>query len=270
MPSRTPEPTGGPSLPSATDNVSEPTAPAQRFAFVTGACSDLGGAIAEELYARGMNVALADLDVVQASRFAKRLGERAMAVEVDVRSRSSFQQAFSLAEREIGPMDTLVNAAARLVEGSFWDVIDEAEWDDVIAANLRSAVFGCQIAGHAMRQRNWGRIVNLSSLAGQRGGLRVGLGYAAAKAGVLVLTKMAAAELSPHGVTVNAVVPGAIRVPSLEALPAERLAAFTNAIAVRRLGEASDVARLVAFLVDVNSGYISGAALDVNGGAFMR
>jgi 3-oxoacyl-[acyl-carrier protein] reductase len=121
-----------------------------------------------------------------------------------------------------------------------------------------------------MRSRGRGRIINLSSLAGQQGGAVAGAHYAASKAGIIVLTKIAAQELAPHGVTVNAIAPAAVRTPVMDDMPADRLEAVRQRIPVGRFGEPEEVAALAVFLASDEAAYITGATLDVNGGLSMR
>jgi 3-oxoacyl-[acyl-carrier protein] reductase len=236
-----------------------------RAAIVTGAAQGLGEAIARALHARGATVVLADLNVEPADDVAASLGERARAVECDVRSKGSLRRVLE----EAGEVDVMVNNAARTVSRPFWE-IGEDEWDDVLAVNLRGVFFGCQLAGEHMRERGRGRIVNLSSLAGQQGGTVAGAHYAASKAGIIVLTKIVAQELAPHGVTVNAIAPAAVRTPVMDDLPADRLEAVRQRIPVGRFGEPEEVAAMAAFLASDEAGYITGATLDINGGLLMR
>jgi 3-oxoacyl-[acyl-carrier protein] reductase len=209
-------------------------------------------------------VVLADVNVEGAERVAASLGERARAVECDVRSKGSLERALE----EAGRVDVMVNNAARTIPRSLWE-LEQDEWDDVLAVNLRGVLFGCQLAGAAMRGRGWGRIVNLASVAGQQPGA-MGAHYAASKAGIVILTKMFAAELAADGVTVNAVAPAAVRTPVFDSLSEERLEALRTRIPVGRFGEPAEVGELVAFLCSDAAGYITGATLDVNGGLLMR
>jgi 3-oxoacyl-[acyl-carrier protein] reductase len=243
-----------------------------RVALVTGAGQGIGAAIAETLHRGGAKVAVADVRVDAATETSQAIdstSRRSLPVEVDVRSRESVARAFETAEAALGPIDILVNNAAITAQGSVWEIEPE-EWDDVLAVNLRGTLLCSQIAGPAMERRGFGRIVNLASLAGQQGGTVAGAHYAASKAGILVLTKILAKELAGKGVTVNAVVPAAVRGPVMDTMPAERLAALERTIPVGRFGEAAEVAALVVFLCSAEAGYITGAALDINGGLGMR
>jgi 3-oxoacyl-[acyl-carrier protein] reductase len=195
---------------------------------------------------------LADVNIEGAEAVARSLGDRARAVECDVRSKESLRRVVEDADA----VDVMVNNAARTVARPFWE-IEEDEWDD-------------QLAGERMRERGRGRIINLASLAGQQGGAVAGAHYAASKAGIVVLTKIVAQELAPHGVTVNAIAPAAMRTPVMDAMPADRLEAVRQRIPVGRFGEAEEVGALAAFLASDEAGYITGATLDVNGGLFMR
>jgi 3-oxoacyl-[acyl-carrier protein] reductase len=207
---------------------------------------------------------LADVNADGAEAVARSLGERARAVECDVRSKESLRRVIE----EAGRVDVMVNNAARTIPRSLWE-LEQEEWDDVLAVNLRGVLFGCQLAGPQMRERGWGRIVNLASVSGQQPGA-MGAHYAASKAGIVILTKMFAAELAPDGVTVNAVAPAAVRTPSFAILSEERLEALRERIPVGRFGEPAEVGELVAFLCSDAAAYITGATLDVNGGLLMR
>ena len=163
----------------------------------------------------------------------------------------------------------LVNNAARTEFSSFWE-IDVDEWDDVLATNLRGTYLGCRVVGAQMRDRGAGRIVNLASVAGQRGASATGVHYAASKAAIVALTRHAATALAGHGVTVNAVAPAAIDGPMVSLVPPEKVEAMVKTIPVGRLGRGEEVAAAVAYLASDAAGFVTGATLDVNGGMLMR
>ena len=243
-----------------------------RAAIVTGAGRGLGEAIAIELAGRGARVLLADIDGEAAALAAAAIRDSGGAAEsapLDVADWAAVHQLVSDFTARAERLDILVNNAARSVARSFWE-IDPAEWDDVMAVNLRGVVAGCRAAGAIMREAKWGRIVNLASLAGQQGGINGGAHYAASKAGIIVLTKIVAAELAGSGVTVNAVAPAAIEGPIMDAMPAERQEAIAASIPVGRAGRPEEVAATVAFLASERAAFITGTTIDVNGGLFMR
>ena len=235
-------------------------------AIVTGAARGIGEAIARRLHADGFRVALADIDVAGVEAIAAELGDPALALELDVRQFDSW-------ERLLGGLDydlyALVNNAARTEFRSFWE-IDLDEWDDVLETNLRGTYLGCRVVGAALRERGRGRIVNLASDAAFAASGASGAHYAASKAGVVAVTRRAATELAPYGVTVNAVAPAAIDGPLAQSVLRERLAEKLADIPVGRLGRPEEVAALVSFLLSDDAGYITGATLDVNGGVLMR
>jgi len=241
------------------------TSLAGRTAIVTGAARGLGEAIARALHGAGASVVLADVDGEGARGRAAELGDRARAEELDVRDREAFERVVQGVEH----LDVLVNNAARTVSRGFFE-IDQDEWEDVLATNLRSVLFGCQLAGARMRDQGSGRIVNIASLAGQVGGIVGGAHYAASKAGIIVLTKIVAQELAPYSVTCNAVAPAAIATPVLDAVPPDRLEAARSRIPVGRFGTADEVASLVLWLCGDDAAYVTGATYDINGGLLMR
>lgn len=246
----------------------------RRVAIVTGAGRGLGEAIARTLAAHGARVVVADLEGESATRVAREIvrgpaGGSARAVALDV---ADWEAVHAMVDETVdldGSVDILVNNAALSISRPFWE-IEPGEWDQVLTVNLRGVFAGCRAAGAHMRRRGWGRIVNLSSLAGQQGGVNGGAHYAASKAGIIVLTKILAAELARDGVTVNAVAPAAIASPILDAMPVERQEAIAASIPVGRIGTPEEVAAIVAFLACEQAGYITGATIDVNGGLLMR
>jgi 3-oxoacyl-[acyl-carrier protein] reductase len=224
-----------------------------------------------ELHAAGHLVVMADLNAAGNHAAAAEIdagGERLEAITVDVREPDASVAALDDAIARLGRLDVLVNNAAVTGATSMWEV-SVAEWDDVLDTNLRSAFLLSRAAGAHMRDRGGGRIVNLASLAGQAA-RPSGAPYAASKAGIVALTRVFARELAPHGVTVNAIAPGPMDTPMVQAVPPQVLERLVAEIPVGRIGRPDEIAALVAFLASDRAGFITGATYDINGGALMR
>jgi 3-oxoacyl-[acyl-carrier protein] reductase len=168
-----------------------------------------------------------------------------------------------------GRLDILVNNAAAAYSTRF-EQISEEEWRRALDVNLTAAFLCIQAAVPAMKSRGYGRVINLSSTAGKSVSTLGGAHYTASKAGLLGLTRAAAKELGPFGITVNAVCPGLIDTElTREHATPEELAAHARSFPIQRLGTATEVADLICFLASEQAGYITGAALDINGGDLM-
>jgi 3-oxoacyl-[acyl-carrier protein] reductase len=236
----------------------------------------LGRATALRFAQEGARLCLADrvpageiLELVRAE------GASAIEVETDVTVAGSVQAMVERTLAEFGRVDVLVNIAGVSSHGASDDV-DEAEWDRVLRGNLTSVFLCCKAVLPAMRERGYGRIVNMSSILGKNGGnprpwidpqeqKRAGnLAYGASKAGVHALTYFLAKENAHHGITVNAVAPGPIATQMTSNFPQ----ALKNLIPVGRMGQPEDVADAVAFLAGDSAGFITGEVMDVNGGAW--
>lgn len=243
------------------------------IALVTGAAQGLGRVIAERLLAAGYRVAVSDVDGERAAAAAAALdpgGDRAVGLRLDVTRKEDFQAALATLAGRWGGVHVLVNNAAMTPVTPVMEITAE-EFDAVIAVNLRGTFFGCQVFGAAMAAAGFGRIINIASLAGQNGGTATGAHYASSKGAILTLNKIFARELAAAGVTVNAIAPGPMELPSVRAaVPAERLEKLIEAIPVRHLGDPAFVADLVVQLASPQAAFTTGATWDVNGGIFMR
>lgn len=249
-----------------------------RVALITGAARGLGRAAAERFLAGGGRVVLNVRRPEQTAAVAQQLGElarpaggerRALVLAGDVASSAAVRAIVGQAMDSFGRLDVLVNNAAAAYSTRF-EQIGEEEWRRAIDVNLTAAFLCIQAALPAMKANRYGRVVNLSSTAGKSVSTLGGAHYTASKAGLLGLTRAAAKELGPHGVTVNAVCPGLIDTElTREHATPEQLAAYARSFPVQRLGTAAEVAELICFLASERAGYITGAAIDINGGDLM-
>ena len=245
-----------------------------RTAIVTGAGSarGIGRETCLRLAKAGWAVAALDLDEASAqdtARLASELnGGRAAGVACDVADAGTVDAAVGLIERDLPPVAALVNNAGITAPTRFLD-IEPGEWDRIFAVNVRGTYLVTRRVLPGLIARGYGRIVNLSSVSAIRGGgFFGGSHYSAAKAAVLGLTRALAREAGPSGVTCNAVAPGLIGTDIFAGkLSAEREAEIVAGVPVRRTGTVGDVASLIVHLCSEDAGYITGATLDVNGGA---
>ena len=236
----------------------------QKIAIVTGAAQGIGAAIADVMVREGATVIIADMNAEAAAAKAAELGGDCTSFAVTVAKMDQLQALVDFAIEKFGRIDILVNNAGVVKQIDFLE-IGEAEFDRVVEINLKGMVFLTQKVMRHMVERNYGRIVNIASLAGERGGLFAGVHYSTSKAGVNNATKCMAHRGGVHNVTVNAVAPGLIKTPMGDSLNFS-----TNEIAMKRLGTAHEVAEAVAFLASDRAQYITGSTVDVNGGVFMR
>ncbi|MBB2160519.1 SDR family oxidoreductase [Gluconacetobacter sacchari] len=238
-------------------------------ALVTGGARGLGAAIAGALAAAGYRVVLGDRDLPRAQATAARLGGHAVAL--DVTSESAIEAALDTVEAAHGLPWLLVNNAAIMKAQKVLD-IDIETFDTVMAVNLRGNFLCTQRFARRLRARDQGgRIVNIGSLAGQNGGTATGAHYAASKGAVHTLTKVFARDLAPHGITVNAISPGPLDLPSVaETIGAEAAARVAAGLPTGHLGDPATVARMVVELARPDAGSITGATIDINCGLYLR
>jgi len=238
-----------------------------RKALVTGATGGLGGAIARSLHAAGATVALSGTRADALEALAAELGERTAIVPANLADTASVEALVPSAEEKIGPLDILVNNAGITRDNLFMRMKDE-EWEQVIAVNLTAAFRLSRAAVKGMMRRRSGRIVNIGSVVGSTGNPGQG-NYAAAKAGLVGLTKALAGEVASRGITVNCIAPGFIASPMTDALNEKQREGILTRVPAGRLGEGAEVAAACLYLASQEAGYVTGQTLHVNGGMAM-
>jgi 3-oxoacyl-[acyl-carrier protein] reductase len=235
-----------------------------RTAFVTGSTRGIGRAVADALYRAGARVAVAGRDQAKAAAVAAELGERATGVACDVGQAAAVDQAIAAAERALGPVDILVNNAG-ITRDNLLLRMGEADWDEVLRANLTGAFYTTKAVLRGMMKRKQGRIINITSVVGLTGN-KGQANYAASKAGLIGFTKSVAREYGSRNILVNAIAPGFIETDMTAGLPGEARAAMLAGITLGRFGRPEEVAGAVLFLASELSGYITGQVLVVDGG----
>jgi 2-hydroxycyclohexanecarboxyl-CoA dehydrogenase len=253
--------------------VSAPAPTTPRTALVTGGARGIGRAIVEALAAHGHRVAVADILDEDAAQTAASLPTRGFPVHLDVTDAGSVNEAVARTERELGPIEILVNNAGWDEFQPFLETTEEF-WSKVIEINFK----GCLRTSHrivpGMVEREYGRVVNIGSDAARVGSSMEAV-YSGAKGGVVAFTKTLAREVARHGVTANAVCPGPTETPMLEQMlgagndTARTIEALRRAVPMRRLAKPTDIAAAVAFLASDGAGYITGQTLSVSGGLTM-
>jgi 3-oxoacyl-[acyl-carrier protein] reductase/2-hydroxycyclohexanecarboxyl-CoA dehydrogenase len=237
-----------------------------KIAVVTGAGRGLGKGIALKLAREGAKVVVCDLLEENAQAVAaeiEKAGGKAIAVKADIANKPDVEAMFAAAVSQIGPIDILVNNAGINRDGVLHKMTDE-NWDKVIAVNLTGTFYCLRLAAQQMRERGYGRIVNVASMSwlGNFGQAN----YAASKAGVVGLTKTAARELARKGITVNAVCPGFIDTEMTRGVPEKIWEIMVDKIWSGKVGSPEDVGNVVAFLASDEASYVTGEVINVSGG----
>ncbi len=235
-------------------------------AIVTGGAKGIGRHIALSLLAEGVNVAVADIDesnMAETLKAAESYSATAKSYKMNVADYSQIKKVVTEVKNEFETIDIMVNNAG-ICEAIRFDEIEEDEWDRVMDVNLKGSYFCIRAILPVMKEQGYGRIINMSSLAGKTGGILVGAHYSASKAGIISLTKSAAKFAASFGVNVNAVSPGLIDTEMTEDLDYD-----LDQVPLKRMGKPEDVAEAVKFLVSKSADYLTGEIIDVDGGILM-
>ena len=236
-----------------------------RHAVVTGGATGLGYAIAQRLIASGGRVTLWDRDADGVARAAQALGEAAQGLAVDVVQQASVAQAVQATLRNTSHIDALVNCAGITGPNTkVWDYPVDA-WRQVMDVNLNGLFLCCREVVPHMRDNNYGRIVNIASVAGKDGNPNASA-YSASKAGVMALTKSLGKELADTGVRVNCVTPAAVKTAIFDQMTPEHINFMLSKIPMGRFGEPEEVAAMVAWLCTEECSFSTGAVFDLSGG----
>ncbi|MDF0602628.1 3-oxoacyl-[acyl-carrier-protein] reductase [Psychromarinibacter sp. C21-152] len=238
-----------------------------KAALVTGASGGIGGAIATALYGAGATVGLSGTRTEPLEALAGELGDRAHVLPCNLSDRDAVAALPKQAAEAMGAVDVLVNNAGITRDNLFLRMTDE-EWDSVLEVNLTSAMRLSRGCLRGMMKARWGRIVNIGSVVGAAGNPGQG-NYAAAKAGLVGMSKSLAYEVAGRGVTVNVVSPGFITTAMTEKLTDDQKAAILKQVPTGRMGEADEIAAAVLYLASPEAAYVTGATLHVNGGMGM-
>jgi len=242
-----------------------------RVVIVTGGARGIGRAIAIGFVREGAKVAVIDSDEKRLETLKKEMGKEnngVMVIPCDITKSGDVKEMVDEVRKGFGRIDILVNNAGIIRRGTI-ETVTEEDWDRVIEVNLKGTFNCCKTVAGIMKQQGYGKIVNISSIAGKMGDITSAPGYGPSKAGVDALTKTLARQLAPYGINVNGVAPHAIETEMSAQWSEERRKEIIASIPLGRLGKPEDVANAVLFLASDEASFITGEILDVNGGALM-
>ena len=243
-----------------------------KVALVTGARRGMGKSHALTLARQGAKVAVTDIDLTECEKVVAEIvseGGEAAAWKLDVANAREVGKVFDEVVKKFGRLDILVNNAGIFSPKSALEITEE-DWDRTIDIDLKGQFLCVQRAAKEMAKNKWGRIINIASIAS--GGVGVGffgaVHYTAAKGGIIGMTETLAAEWAPLGINVNAIAPGAIDTPMVQAnnMPQEAMKALTDRLPLKRIGKSEEVSAAVVFLASEEASYVTGATLYVDGG----
>lgn len=238
-----------------------------KTALVTGASGGIGGAIARALHGAGATVALSGTREAPLQALAAELGDRAHVLPCDLSDGAAVDALPGAAAAAMGGLDVLVNNAGITRDQLFMRMSDE-DWEQVLAVNLTATMRLCRAVMRPMMKARWGRIVNISSIVGATGNPGQA-NYAAAKAGMVGMTKAIAAEVASRGITANCVAPGFIATAMTDKLNDAQRSAILGQIPMGRMGTGDEIAAAVLYLASPEAAYVTGTVLHVNGGMAM-
>lgn len=234
-------------------------------AVVTGGATGIGEAVARRLANAGARIVIADIDLEGGKTVAESIGRGAFAVRLDITSSEDVQKAVDQILAQTGRIDVWVNNAGIGGKAApIWEQTNK-DWDQVVAINLSGVFYCCRAVVPHMRQRGYGRIVNIASIAGKEGNPNM-TGYSATKAGVIALTKSLGKEVAKDGICVNSVTPAVIRTKILEQLTDEQVSYMTARIPMGRTGTTEEIAAVVHFLSSPDCSFVTAQCYDASGG----
>ncbi|MFA5539245.1 MAG: 3-oxoacyl-[acyl-carrier-protein] reductase [Gemmobacter sp.] len=238
-----------------------------KTALVTGASGGIGAEIARALHGAGAAVGLSGTRVAPLEELAAELGDRAHVLPCDLSDPAAVEELPKAAAAALGSVDILVNNAGITRDGLMMRMSD-ADWQSVIDVNLTATFRLSRAVLRGMMKARWGRIVSITSVVGAAGNPGQ-TNYAAAKAGVVGMSKSLAMEVASRGITVNCVAPGFVRTPMTDKLTGEQKDKILRDVPAGRMGEADEIAAAVLYLASLEAGYVTGATLHINGGGAM-
>lgn len=238
-----------------------------KVALVTGAAGGIGDKIARTLHAQGAIVALTDMRPEPMEALAKELGSNAHVFVANLTNSDQVNNLVKEVEEKLGRIDILVNNAGLTRDNLFMRMSDD-EWQLVLDVNLTAGFKLARAAIRGMMKRRFGRIIGMASVVGVMGNAGQA-NYAATKGGMIAMNKCLAQEVASRGITVNSIAPGFIRTPMTDVLTDEQKTALLTRVPTGALGEAQDIANVVAFLASDEANYITGQTININGGMIM-